>query len=71
MGNYAPLLLCTCKCLRCGNVWIARITNPKTCPLCGSPNWRTPRPNKYADRVVENQEKINRMFNGETFTKGW
>lgn len=29
------------KCLRCGNKWSGRFENPKVCPSCSSPYWKT------------------------------
>ena len=35
------------ECLRCDHLWMARINNPKVCPKCKSPYWKTPKKKNY------------------------
>lgn len=44
----------TCKCLRCGWTWEPRTENPKYCPGCKSPQWRTV--SRYGQRKDEKKE---------------
>ena len=32
----------TCRCLRCGHVWVSRTDEPKRCPRCSSYLWNKP-----------------------------
>lgn len=34
------------QCLRCGHKWKQRVSDPKKCPACNSPYWRSPRKDK-------------------------
>lgn len=34
------------KCHHCGHEWEPRVKNPKKCPTCQNPLWRSPNPKK-------------------------
>ena len=36
----------TLTCERCGHKWVPRVSIVKTCPLCRSPYWDTPKGKK-------------------------
>lgn len=46
------IMMMKCKCVRCGNQWIARVPGrPKQCPNCKQTKWDTPSRFKPAQRV--------------------
>lgn len=44
-----PIILLECK--RCGARWTPRVPDPRQCPVCKSPHWRTPPKYRRRDAV--------------------
>jgi DNA-directed RNA polymerase subunit RPC12/RpoP len=62
-------------CLRCGNQWTPRKTDPKKCPGCQNPGWNKPRTRRRkevvpvevvntGDRIAEARRKAEKLLEG-------
>lgn len=43
----------TCPHSTCGHTWTPRKADPKKCPQCQNPLWRSPRPKRQKQVVVQ------------------